>query len=145
MAEPASATAAAMNSSDLVIVKKKGPITFITINRPKSRNAVNGPTADALTAAFIAFDADSEGKFHAVTLSNDRDVEIIEEDGVNITSFSPSLSLSADNNLSLTILQRHHRSNNYLSFLAKVAILSGAEGTFCAGADLKEMSQRTVR
>ncbi|MFL6023142.1 MAG: crotonase/enoyl-CoA hydratase family protein [Marmoricola sp.] len=55
-------------------------IAVITIDRPQARNAVDGPTAQALADAFRAFDADD--------------------------------SLS-------------------------VAILTGAQGTFCAGADLK--------
>ena len=54
-------------------------VTHIRINRPHVRNAVDGPTAAALSAAFRAFDADSS---------------------------------------------------------ASVAVLSGQEGTFCAGADL---------
>src|SRR5207253_287844 len=53
------------------------------INRPEARNAVNRPTADALTKAFLDFDADPT---------------------------------------------------------AKVAILTGADGAFCAGADLKTVS-----
>jgi enoyl-CoA hydratase len=52
----------------------------VTIDRPKARNAVDGPTASALAAAFRDFDADPE---------------------------------------------------------AAVAVLTGAGGTFCAGADLK--------
>lgn len=35
-------------------------MTVITIDRPEARNAVDRPTADALTAAFRAFDADDE-------------------------------------------------------------------------------------
>lgn len=55
----------------------------VTIDRPAARNAVDGPTADALAAAFRRFDADAG---------------------------------------------------------ARVAVLCGADGTFCAGADLKAMS-----
>ena len=57
--------------------------SIITINRPQVRNAVDGPTADALAEAFRRFDADPD---------------------------------------------------------ASVAILTGAAGTFCAGADLKAVS-----
>jgi enoyl-CoA hydratase len=63
-----------------VITTNDGPITIITIDRPDHRNAVDGPTAVALTEAFRAFNADD------------------------------------------TIA---------------VAVLTGADGTFCAGADLK--------
>ncbi len=43
-----------------VRVARDGPVTVITIDRPEARNAVDRPTADALTAAFRAFDADDE-------------------------------------------------------------------------------------
>lgn len=66
-----------------VRVARDGPVTVITIDRPEARNAVDRPTADALTAAFRAFDADDE---------------------------------------------------------ELVAILTGAGGTFCAGADLKAVA-----
>lgn len=61
-----------------------GPVHIVTINRPERRNAVDRETADALSAAFRAFDADS--------------------------------SLS-------------------------VAVLTGAGGNFCAGADLKAIAE----
>src|SRR5262245_53699233 len=60
-----------------------GPLAIVTIDRPKVRNCVDGPTSRELAAAFSRFDAD------------------------------PALS---------------------------VAILTGAEGCFCAGADLKGVS-----
>jgi enoyl-CoA hydratase len=65
-----------------VRVHRDGPVTTVVLDRPEARNAVDGPTAAALAAAFRAFDAD---------------------DG------------------------------------ARVAVLTGAGGTFCAGADLKAL------
>ena len=44
--------------SDLVRVERNGPVTTVSINRPEARNAVNGPTAAALYAAFEQFDRD---------------------------------------------------------------------------------------
>jgi enoyl-CoA hydratase len=41
-----------------VLVEAEGNICIITLNRPDKRNAVDRPTADALRAAFEAFDAD---------------------------------------------------------------------------------------
>lgn len=41
-----------------VRVERSGPVTTVLINRPSARNAVDGPTASALAAAFRAFDAD---------------------------------------------------------------------------------------
>ncbi len=64
-------------------IEISGPVTTVTIDRPKARNAVDGPTAAALAEAFRVFEADET---------------------------------------------------------QAVAVLSGAGGTFCAGADLKAMS-----
>ena len=70
-------------SSPTVLTEQRGPILIVTINRPEVRNAIDGPTANALAEAFRAFDTDD--------------------------------SLS-------------------------VAILTGAEHMFCAGADLKSLA-----
>ncbi|MCB5165416.1 crotonase/enoyl-CoA hydratase family protein [Streptomyces bambusae] len=63
-----------------VRIERDGPVFTVVLDRPEVRNAVDGPTAAALAAAFRAFEADPE---------------------------------------------------------AAVAVLWGAGGTFCAGADLK--------
>ncbi len=71
-----------------VRIEHSGPnaeVWTVVIDRPTARNAVDGPTAAELAAAFRAFDADDS---------------------------------------------------------ARAAVLCGANGTFCAGADLKEMSNR---
>lgn len=70
-------------STPAVGVERDGPVTVVTIDRPSVRNAVDRPTADALVAAFRAFDADDD---------------------------------------------------------ASVAVLTGAGGAFCAGADLKAVA-----
>jgi len=67
-----------------VSVKRRGPVTLVTIDRPQVRNAVDSATAEALRTAFEAFDADPD---------------------------------------------------------ASVAILTGTGGNFCAGADLKALTQ----
>jgi enoyl-CoA hydratase len=41
-----------------VSVEHDGPVTTVRLSRPHARNAVDGPTAAALAAAFRAFDAD---------------------------------------------------------------------------------------
>jgi enoyl-CoA hydratase len=69
---------------DPVSVHDDGPVRVVTIDRPNSRNAIDGPTAGALADAFREFDAD----------------------------------------LSVT-----------------VGVLTGANGTFCSGADLKAVSE----
>jgi enoyl-CoA hydratase len=45
---------------EAVRVSRAGPVTSVILNRPQSRNAVDGPTAAALADAFRAFDADPE-------------------------------------------------------------------------------------
>jgi enoyl-CoA hydratase len=68
-----------------VRTERNGPVCTVILDRPASRNAVDGATANALSEAFRAFDADDS---------------------------------------------------------ALVAVLWGAGGSFCAGADLKQMSNR---
>ena len=41
-----------------VRVERNGPVTTVIMNRPEARNAVNGPTAAELFAAFDEFDRD---------------------------------------------------------------------------------------
>jgi len=83
---PAGAAAGGSGGSSprasIVKVERRGPVTTVVLDRPEVRNAVDGPTATALAAAFSDFDADPD---------------------------------------------------------AAVAVLFGAGGTFCAGADLKAM------
>jgi enoyl-CoA hydratase len=78
----------APTGTDAVRISRDGPVTVVTIDRPHRRNAVDRPTADALEAAFRAFDADED---------------------------------------------------------AAVAVLTGAGGTFCAGADLHAMTDEVHR
>ena len=66
-----------------VLTETQGDVFVVTINRPEVRNAVDGPTAEALIDAFRKFDADQG---------------------------------------------------------LAVAVLTGAQGTFCAGADLKALA-----
>ncbi len=66
-----------------VHTERQGPVLTITLDRPERRNAVDGPTALALRAAFEAFEADDS---------------------------------------------------------ARVAVLTGAGGHFCAGADLQALA-----
>jgi enoyl-CoA hydratase len=46
--------------SEAVRVERDGPVTTVLLSRPERRNAVDGATADALTAAFRDFDSDPE-------------------------------------------------------------------------------------
>lgn len=69
-----------------VFIEKSGPVTTIILDRPRARNAVDRPTAEALAEAFRQFDADEE---------------------------------------------------------AQVAVFYGANGSFCAGADLKALADES--
>lgn len=71
-----------------VRVERVGPVLVVTIDRPDVRNAVDGPTAEALDAAFDQLDADDD---------------------------------------------------------LAVAVLTGADGTFCAGADLHALTDGSRR
>ncbi|OLZ48693.1 crotonase/enoyl-CoA hydratase family protein [Amycolatopsis keratiniphila] len=57
--------------SENVLVHREGPVTTVTLNRPASRNAVDGPTAAALADAFRAFDSDGEAAVAVLTGSGD--------------------------------------------------------------------------
>ena len=46
--------------SEAVRVEKNGPVTTVILHRPQARNAVDRPTAGALVAAFLAFEADDD-------------------------------------------------------------------------------------
>jgi len=43
-----------------ISVEHDGPVTTVVLHRPQARNAVDGPTAQALAGAFRAFDADED-------------------------------------------------------------------------------------
>lgn len=45
---------------EAVRVERDGPVTTVVLSRPEVRNAVDRPTAEALAAAFRAFEADEE-------------------------------------------------------------------------------------
>jgi len=45
-----------------VRVEHDGPVTTVVLHRPHARNAVDGPTAQALADAFRAFDADEDAR-----------------------------------------------------------------------------------
>jgi enoyl-CoA hydratase len=47
-----------MSTTGAVRVERSGPVTTVVLDRPERRNAVDGPTAAGLAAAFRDFDAD---------------------------------------------------------------------------------------
>ncbi len=46
--------------SSLVLLERRPPLLWVSINRPEARNAVDGPTAVALAQAFRDFETDAE-------------------------------------------------------------------------------------
>ncbi len=58
--------------SDLVTYERRGAAAVATINRPERRNAVDGPTAEALKAAYDAFAADDEARALVLTGAGDQ-------------------------------------------------------------------------
>ena len=52
---------------ETVSIHREGDVWTVTIHRPEVRNAVDGPTARALAAAFRAFDADADAKVAILT------------------------------------------------------------------------------
>lgn len=50
-----------------ILVERAGPVTTITINRPKSRNALDNEAAHALADALRAFEADTEAQVAVLT------------------------------------------------------------------------------
>jgi enoyl-CoA hydratase len=56
--EPSSPEATQGNVNTIK-TERSGPVLVVTIDRPRVRNAVDGPTATALVQAFRAFDADA--------------------------------------------------------------------------------------
>jgi enoyl-CoA hydratase len=46
------------SAEQAVRVERDGPVTTVVLHRPQARNAVDGPTAQALADAFRGFDAD---------------------------------------------------------------------------------------
>jgi enoyl-CoA hydratase len=53
--------------SDQVGYENRGSAAVVTIDRPERRNAVDGPTADALEAAFARFEADDDARAMVLT------------------------------------------------------------------------------
>jgi enoyl-CoA hydratase/carnithine racemase len=52
---------------ETVRVERSGPVTTVLLNRPDVRNAVDGPTAAGLAAAFRAFEEDDDARVAVLT------------------------------------------------------------------------------
>ena len=56
----------------VVVAARDGAVVTLTVNRPDARNALDGPTVDALTAAFEAIDRDAGVRCAILTGAGDR-------------------------------------------------------------------------
>ena len=59
-------------SYETILTEKRGQVTLITLNRPKSLNALNSEVLDELIAAFAAFEADESQLCAVLTGSGDK-------------------------------------------------------------------------
>ncbi|QTD55591.1 enoyl-CoA hydratase-related protein [Parasphingorhabdus cellanae] len=57
---------------ETILTEKKGQVTLITLNRPKSLNALNSQVLDELIGAFAAFEADETQLCAVLTGSGDK-------------------------------------------------------------------------
>ncbi|WP_261575388.1 enoyl-CoA hydratase-related protein [Frankia gtarii] len=55
-----------------VDVERRGPVTIVTINRPKAANSLDGPTMSGIGYAFQAAEADPEVRAVVLTAAGDR-------------------------------------------------------------------------
>src|SRR5919202_4871797 len=82
--------------------ERRGPARVITIDRPERRNAVDGPTAEALKEAYERFEADDEARVLILTGAGDQ-AFCAGADLKAIASFAPRLE-DADGPLGFTRL-----------------------------------------
>lgn len=59
-------------ANDSILSEKRGPVGLLTINRPKTLNAIDVPTMHALDAALAAFEADDAVRAIVVTGAGER-------------------------------------------------------------------------
>ncbi|WP_018075897.1 enoyl-CoA hydratase-related protein [Novosphingobium nitrogenifigens] len=59
-------------SYETILVETRGPVTLITLNRPKSLNALNSSVCEDLIKAFAAFEADPDQRCAIVTGSGEK-------------------------------------------------------------------------
>ena len=59
-------------ANDSILSEKRGPVGLLTINRPKTLNAIDVPTMHALDAALAAFEADDSVRAIVVTGAGER-------------------------------------------------------------------------
>jgi len=110
----------------LVATAREGAVVTLTVNRPDARNALDGPTVDALTAAFDAID-------------NDKGVRCVILTGAGERAFVAGADIKAMANLdragARAFADRGHRMADLMEQL-RVPIIAAVNG-FALGAGLE--------
>ena len=110
-------------SGEAVRVERAGPVTTVFLHRPARRNAVDGPTAAELAAAFRAFDADPDAA--VAVLHGEGGVFC---SGADLTAFGTERSnrLAADGDAPMGI-SRLRLSKPVIAAIAGYAVAGGLE------------------
>jgi len=114
------------DQSPLVLVQRDGAIVTLTVNRPDARNALDGPTVDALIAAFEAIDDDASVRCTILTGAGDRAFVA----GADIKAMA-----ELDRAGALAFAERGHRMADFMEEL-RVPIIAAVNG-FALGAGLE--------
>jgi enoyl-CoA hydratase len=112
--------------SPLVLVARDGGVVTLTVNRPDARNALDGPTVDALTAAFDTIDADTGVRCVILTGAGDRAFVA----GADIKAMA-----DLDRAGALAFAERGHRMADFMDEL-RVPIIAAVNG-WALGAGLE--------
>jgi len=114
------------DQSPLVLVQRDGAIVTLTVNRPDARNALDGPTVDALIAAFEAIDDDASVRCTILTGAGNRAFVA----GADIKAMA-----ELDRAGALAFAERGHRMADFMEEL-RVPIIAAVNG-FALGAGLE--------
>jgi len=110
----------------LVLTARDGAVVTLTVNRPEARNALDGATVDALTAAFEAIDRDAS--VHCAILTGAGDRAFVA--GADIKAMA-----GLDRAGALAFAERGHRMADLMEDL-RVPIIAAVNG-FALGAGLE--------
>jgi enoyl-CoA hydratase len=111
-----------------VLTARDGAVVTLTVNRPEARNALDGPTVDALTAAFEAIDDASDTGVRCAILTGAGDRAFVA--GADIKAMA-----GLDRAGALAFAERGHRMAGVMEGI-RVPIIAAVNG-FALGAGLE--------